>query len=937
MYIKILTLSLFNVLLFSSCAADDEKSDINEGRSENLSIEIVDFKIVSNSASGLVLETEFSGIQNADESFFEYGVVWEHNKTKCFQINNKKIAKKNIQFIDSGLSKGIEYSVYPYFFDATRKSNVFGNKISFISNVDSNFKILSVFPKNGFVNDTLNIRGVGFCSKKNVDFNSLLLNETRHEVFYESDTLLKAKINSSINNSKLDIAVSSCNIIKSTTDYFKINEPVFDSISSSKVYVGETFFLYGKNIHSNLNKVEIAGIPANIIKANSIDKLEVEVPENLPSGLLDVDLKLFDKIAVRKEQIFKSTTPVIESISDTISYNSIFKINGVFFNQRPNTKTVLIGGVEQPIIKISDNEIEVRLSNVIYRKNPKLELIIGNHKLTESVNISPPEIIGFAKDYYNIDDKLRIKVKGYIKGSEEQIKISNRKVSYFEYDRLKEEIVVSLSPHFQLQFTGSLLQIEESGGIAVEVTSVFGSSRKIFELFPPKIDEIDKTEYSIGEELIVKGNNFGNFDLSAVSINNELIDVSNRINAAKSNYESKIKIPENLNSGTHTIAITLGGKKSNIFNFYVKPSQATNLNPKRGTRKTLFKVTGDNLEIGGYITVDDKAVKIIERNNTEIFFKLIEGKGYNSFSSVKYHYGTEVSEIGIMEVVEPFSFLDNYNLSSSYSSLHSSTFIYNKTLYFVNRNGFFKFNVTRRDFTKVDIPLIDELSFNRKFYTVKNDKLYVPAGQKAKVFNFLTSKWGELDIDFNDDTISIFRITSLGDYLFLAVIEDSTDRFPKASMYKYHIETKELIEIDLPYSKARHKVFNSFENEGKLIYKSRTSNFFSYDINEEFWEDIGNPGSPSIKNSWDYSVYVHNNILYVSGGLDPNGSAQPWSQFNSYDFNTNKWVKNTSMPRKKARHSTIEYNDKLYILLGASPYTTHENRDLMVYDIEKDF
>ena len=67
-----------------------------------------------------------------------------------------------------------------------------------------------------------------------------------------------------MDKSVLEAALSTCNNTY-VLDNFVIDPPAFDSIAPHEAYLGDTFAIYGENLHSEISKVWIGDFEVEFI------------------------------------------------------------------------------------------------------------------------------------------------------------------------------------------------------------------------------------------------------------------------------------------------------------------------------------------------------------------------------------------------------------------------------------------------------------------------------------------------------------------------------------------------------------------------------------------------------------------------------------------------------------------------------------------------
>jgi hypothetical protein len=110
----------------------------------------------------------------------------------------------------------------------------------------------------------------------------------------------------------------------------------------------------------------------------------------------------------------------------------------------------------------------------------------------------------------------------------------------------------------------------------------------------------------------------------------------------------------------------------------------------------------------------------------------------------------------------------------------------------------------------------------------------------------------------------------------------------------------------------------------------QNNNIIAYDVAADSWSNLGYP--TSFKYKFDTNLYVHNNILYLSGGR---GNGLEFHELFALDLSGNTWTEKTYLPSKLTNHAVFGSGDQLYFLLGGGQYG-YNNQYLFIYDINQD-
>ncbi|RKN05422.1 hypothetical protein D7036_10590, partial [Aquimarina sp. BL5] len=593
MFKKILLTFLF-AGLFVSC--DEDENQINF-----LDLKISSFEIIDNNENGIYTTTNIFPSNVEAYNINDHGVIWMKNGSVVDRLNLGDLQQNSFEAnFATSLIKGERYSVFPYL--VSEYGYTYGDTLSFVSNVDVNVLITELTPRNGFIRDTVTIKGENFCSASFNSSNRLLLDDTYHNVIFESDSLIRAVIYPYLTSSEASPSLKSCGIITDIEGKFSVNPPVLDSITSKNLYVGEELVVYGENIHHNISKVWLEGVETELIVTDSITQIKARVPENLPAGKLDFKLQVLDKI-IERTDFYQSTTPVIEEISPrNTGFLDTLTIRGKFLDQQSDILEVVIGDRTQNIISQSDEEIKVIIDQLFSVDNPELVLNTGTFSLSEPITMLPPEIIGFDKEKYHLDGEIIIQTKYYL-GNRSTAKIgsiiADTESAYTQIDNdgtfkvdLKKWLDVSdLFPDYI---------IKNSGLMEVFIETNYGTSSKDFLIYAPEITKINQTAFFHASSIALEGTDFGYnkgyAGVAEIYVDDILVENPGNSSYFLYNYTAQIPVSNTLYPGNHKIKIITGGQESNQVEFTIKSLTINSLSPTAGTRKNVYSIEGDNLE-----------------------------------------------------------------------------------------------------------------------------------------------------------------------------------------------------------------------------------------------------------------------------------------------------------------------------------------------------
>ena len=164
---------LFLVFIISCNKEEDNPQAQNEAR-------IKAFKIINNSINGIDTSTELDLSSFNGDNIEAYGVKW-YKKTG--DVNEERFDNLSNDFFDISITEKILkdslYKTYSYIEYEGKIVN--SDTLEFKSNFTTPIIIDSIYPKNGFLYDTLSIKGKNFCTQ---DFRNLVYMNNKYFIIY---------------------------------------------------------------------------------------------------------------------------------------------------------------------------------------------------------------------------------------------------------------------------------------------------------------------------------------------------------------------------------------------------------------------------------------------------------------------------------------------------------------------------------------------------------------------------------------------------------------------------------------------------------------------------------------------------------------------------------------------------------------------------------
>lgn len=921
----------FTLITFFSCQKDDTT---NNSKALIDEVSFTKFSIENNSPEGTYTSAELKLVGSPSISQHGVIVLFKHKEIEK-QSDGELKSNKFKSVIVKNLIKDTTYSVFPYIHYDNKY--VYGDTLQFKSNINININIDEITPKKGFIYDTIKIKGNNFC-KSYLDFKNIVsLSGTHTNIVLESDSLIKAVVTPFIKESLLTPLLKTCNIETKINENFLINEPKLDSITSKETYVDEKLTIYGENFHSNISEVYIDGKPTKVNKYKTdIDKLEITIPRGLPSGLLDMKIKVLDR-TISKDKYFNSTSPYISELSKKeTGFLDTLTIKGNYFKQPNRSTQVIIGGENQKIINASKTSITVLINRYFSIENPKLVLKIGEFELTRNITMLPPQIKSIDKDFYNLEDDTVILKTKYFLGSSSNISVGNTGIAMGPFNSVKDDgtLIIPLNNWLNSKSLYPKYTFDSKGEIKIQLQTAYGSSSKNIKIFEPKIKKINKTEFIHNEAIELEGENLGYEKVSNIYIDDVLVDNPNNSSYYLRNKMVRFEVPKNLLSGTHKLKISTGEQTSNEIDFELKAITVSpnSITPNQGTRKNTYSITGNNLQDKSayrILTDADYGYCLITSNtDTKVEFQLPYRNPLKNITKIRFEYGKNIKDAGQINSIEPFELVSDYTIHPNYNSRFSEYFEYDNNFYFTNGSQIYNYSISSKNWVLFEENCNIQTGL-RKNISIANDKLYAVNDSVFNVYDLKNKTWLE-NIPISSKAKTFLDGSVYGNSFYYIKDEGSQNY----TFNKYNLDDLTDVKLNQPIKLPNYYSYTSeifYSKNGKIFLDFNSDNIFMYDISNDTWEDIGHPRAPYLT-FYANNLYYYKNKLYLSGGL---GNKNVEYNIYEYDFSTKTWTEKTPMLRKLRDHAVFGKDDFLYIMLGRNEFN-YDNTELMKYNLNLD-
>lgn len=906
MKLKAILLLLFVLIL--SCN-DDEENIIT-------STKITEFKISSTENV-----TTYTEINNTGDKIIDHGVVWYKNKDFTYKISLGNLSTEKFEnIISSNLMKDSIYNVFSFL--ELENKLISSDTLEFISPITSKIKIDDFYPKNGFIGDTVSIKGKNFCVDDFYNSVSIVNNGSRPNIVSETDSIIQFTIPSNLNSSKFSFNLSSCNMTETLSGVFSIDEPVIDSIETTNKYVGDELIIYGKNIHYSISDVWLDNIETTKVgDYQSTDKLTIKIPRGLSAGKVDLKLQVLDKEII-KEKYFQTTTPVLEKIiPNQIGFLDTIKIVGKYFTQKNAEVKVKVSNRDLKVINVYDDSLKVVVDRYFSDNEPKLVTEISSFLDTIDLNMLPPKILGFDKEKYHLTDNVTIKTDAFIESN--NLYVADEKQGFrdsFDIDP-SGKATISLNEWLDASVYYASYNMVDGGKLSIDIENTYGKDSNEIQIYAPVIESINKNSFVYGEYMKLTGVDFAYDDHNNIYIDGDLVENPHNSSYSVTNTAISFQLIDNTTDGQHELYVEVAGQKSNTITFNVE-GYKINENPLdkiSGTRRDIYTLSGENIS-EFKINANDSRCDIIAKTEDEISFYLPYGKALTNVTKITALLGDQNIEISDFQGIESHEETSNSLEDVSYYKRHVSGSNENDW-YYINNNGVFKFDTENKKWQLFDdgeVPFNTPVFGEKQHLTVTDNKLYLPLYQTLYIYDLNTKKWENISL-----SISIKNGVYKNNMLYGVNNNDSEfyeynlnthtyDKIAKSSSYKFYYE-------------------NITFGDDKIFFSPIQGEAFYYDIDNKSFTSIGKPRS-FYGTYQNVSLKYYKNKLYFSGGLTDAGEEH---RIYEYDLSLKTWTEKTPLLAKMYNHHTFIKDGVFYFGLGLSQYG-YLNRYLNIYDLSKD-
>ncbi len=290
---------------------------------------IVTKEVTDINASGVTFSAEV--IRGTDNDvIIDYGFIWgSEDEFKFSFANSAKLTNHFRIRITSDLIENKSYSCRAYLI--TERHTIYGNQVSFTAFGSESPVIQSFYPKSGFDNDIITLKGDFFSHK--AQNNIVKVEDIQAEVLLSTTDSLTFRIPSSSFMGEASINLFVGNRRTTAKSKFTILGPEIESVSFNEGYPGEYLVVNGENfLRYEPLQVLFNDQQATITK-HSDDQLTALIPPFKDQPLSNVSTSLIlksgkksvnykDKFIVKHPWTQKSQTPFVKDLPyQAFTYN----------------------------------------------------------------------------------------------------------------------------------------------------------------------------------------------------------------------------------------------------------------------------------------------------------------------------------------------------------------------------------------------------------------------------------------------------------------------------------------------------------------------------------------------------------------------------------------------------------------------------------------
>lgn len=339
---------------------------------------------------GAVFHAHIGDLGKSD--IVEYGFVWDTIQYPTLEKSDKYIVHKRAEIgsfsakISFGLLPAKVYYVRAFIRNATLTT--YGEERIFVSQGGKLPEIISIYPEEGNLGDTILLVGKNFSSLNNI----IKINHVKSEILRIVQDTLYFIVPKNLTKRVSDITLTYLNQSFTAKDSFALISPIIFNFDRKTGTYGDTVTITGKNFlksKSTLN-LNFDNFPAefNVI---SDETITTKVSRYLDKPNCHINITMNNQTAV-SEDIFSLTPLELYDFTpkNAISGSNII-IQGNYFCPLIKNNRVYIGGVLAKTVSSGNKTLEVTLpiqDTAIYEnRNATIEVTIGGNIKAFNTNL----------------------------------------------------------------------------------------------------------------------------------------------------------------------------------------------------------------------------------------------------------------------------------------------------------------------------------------------------------------------------------------------------------------------------------------------------------------------------------------------------------------------------------------------------------------------
>lgn len=858
---------------------------------------------VSNKGATFSANLYYSGTS----AIVEHGFLWGKSKSLDLQANERVYLgplEKEGNFradITTALVEGEDYYVRP--FVTSGDKNIYGPATSFKSLGSIGPEITGFMPESGGWGDSLVIFGKNFSWLTNEVF----LNDTRITVIEFSDTIIYARIESSVKSLESNLTVSTAGVKTTYTQKkFKLIPPSIRDFSPKEAYWGDTLLIRGtylSYLQTTGSFVKLGSVNCQFVPYSMSDTLiKVLVPHQLSneSNKLDLNVNgvaLIGPYPLTLRPPYFSFSPNVSTWGKTVTlkgrFNTITGRGGFFFNNVPANVLFLSETTVKLDVPASLADIH---SNITYKAAP------FTVTSTEFFQLLPPAISNFSPVSGPGGTLVTIKGK-YFSTVSSSVMFGDFLGSIVSKN---DSVIVTKAP---AEFNGPVKITVKSMNQQTISTSEFNLTNPYINSFSPLTGTFD-------DVVTITGGNFtpenisvtlGNYSAQVISVNQNQIVVKVPLNM--DSIPAVVKVTANQNRAYSAARFTLMAPViSSVSPLTYTPEgdiiiTGQYFNPEAALNKVFVDIYQMKVKSATATQIIATSPASLPRGNLRIY---VNTGGYRRNSAEVISVNSQWLRINAPQIKTNNPNSGYYGIRNYGAGLKNTGYVAS-----VGMMGMYRFNPSDRSWVKLQgFPLSYNLYGAGS--TVLGDTLYIVGGYGSNVamHSYDPAKgWRQLG-GFNPGQAGILLGLQKSLWFGMSAPYEGSNVFWEInSENNYSYVKKGAFPGTIPAS------FASYFSAGNRGYVVLTNN--------QVWQFNPDNLTWTRKNDFPGSARVHalsfviGSYAYFGAGRTTN-SSQIYDDIWRYNYSNDTWTIATKIPVQRYSATVFTIENKVYIGFGLS-------------------